>query len=94
MSMADIARKVRGPQSEPSRGAEYATVEGVNPLRARRHDTGDLVEGDELVLGQWARRYHARWGIDTGDTLIFQPMSDDAVLVVEVLSSTDVSEDP
>lgn len=94
MSMRDVARKLRGPEPEPSRGATYATVEDVSPLRARRHDTGELVDGDELLLGQWARRYDARWGIDEGDTLICQPMDDDAVLVVEVLSETDVSEEP
>lgn len=85
---ARAARQARAERRE----SQYADVLRIDPLRARRHDTDEIVdEGDDLVLGQWARTYHAQVGITTDDTLVFHPMPDDTIVVVEVLSDADVS---
>jgi hypothetical protein len=51
------------------------------------------VAGDDLVLGQWVRRYHASHGIRVGDTLALQLMSNGEWLATEVISRTRIDRD-
>lgn len=83
-----IRKQARRQAHGLSRHLRYAIVRKEAPLKAELTDSHKLLDGDDLVLGQWARHYDTVYSIDKGDTLVVQLMDNGDYLVVDVVSDT------
>jgi hypothetical protein len=73
------------------REVKYAQVTDIDPLMATLHDDDLDLDDDDLVLGAAAKKWDADVGIEPGDTLALQQMSNGDWLVLEVVSENDAA---
>lgn len=90
-------RAVRQARSEANQHRAFraivtATKNGGTDVRAAEMLHAEIeLEDEDIVLGQWAKRYGHQFGFETGDLIVLQPLEDDDFMVIDVQSTTDVS---
>jgi hypothetical protein len=96
--VTELARALRRQsdrvQRQRTRHPEYAVVRSTTPLAAELTEGRMRVTaGEDLILGQWVKRYHASHGLKRGDTLLVQLMSNGEWCATEVISTTRLNRD-
>lgn len=82
-----IRRRIERDRQHASRELRYAVVQQTDPLRARLADGKLPLDEEDLVLGQWLRRYRDEVGFVAGDTLAVTSMGNGDWLATDVLAT-------
>jgi len=83
---AALRRHTRQTADSTVRELEYAEVMDNNPLRCELHGRNIELDDEDIVFGQWLRRYDAKKGIKVGDTLTVKRMRNQTWIATDVIS--------